>query len=100
MARQSIIQRQIKREKLVNKYQEKRTQLLKEFFNAESLRSKLNIHKKIEKLPRNSIKIRSRNRCWRTGRGRGIYRDFGLCRHMIRQMSHDGLLPGIYKASW
>ena len=100
MARQSIIQRQIKREKLVIKYKEKRLQLLEEFSNAESLRSKLSIHKKIEKLPRNSIKIRSRNRCWRTGRGRGVYRDFGLCRHMIREMAHNGLLPGVYKASW
>jgi len=100
MARQSIIQRQLKREKLVTKYKEKRVQLLAEFSTAESLRSKLSIHKKIEKLPRNSIKVRLRNRCWRTGRGRGIYKDFGLCRHMIREMAHNGLLPGLYKASW
>lgn len=100
MARQSIIQRQLKREKLVKKYKEKRVQLLSEFANAPNLSSKLSIHKKIEKLPRNSIKIRSRNRCWRTGRGRGVYRDFGLCRHMIKEMAHNGLLPGVYKASW
>jgi small subunit ribosomal protein S14 len=100
MARQSIIQRQLKREKLVTKYKEKREKLLADFSKAESLRSKLSIHKKIEKLPRNSIKIRSRNRCWRTGRGRGVYTDFGLCRHMIREMAHNGLLPGVYKASW
>lgn len=100
MARQSIIQRQLKREKLVDKYKEKRSQLLEDFSKAESLRTKLSIHKKIEKLPRNSIKVRSRNRCWRTGRGRGFYRDFGLCRHMIREMAHNGLLPGVYKASW
>jgi small subunit ribosomal protein S14 len=100
MARQSIIQRQIKREKLVNKYKEKRVQLLEDFSKAENIRSKLRVHKKIEKLPRNSIKVRSRNRCWITGRGRGFYRDFGLCRHMIREMAHNGLLPGVYKASW
>lgn len=100
MARESIIQRQIKREKLVTIYKERRIQLLADFSNAENLRSKLSIHKKIEKLPRNSIKVRSRNRCWRTGRGRGVYRDFGLCRHMIREMAHNGLLPGVYKASW
>ena len=100
MARQSIIQRQIKRETLVTKYKEKRETLLADFSKAESLRSKLSIHKKIEKLPRNSIKVRSRNRCWRTGRGRGVYKDFGLCRHMIREMAHNGLLPGVYKASW
>jgi small subunit ribosomal protein S14 len=100
MARQSIIQRQIKRETLVTKYKEKRETLLADFSKAEGLRSKLSIHKKIEKLPRNSIKVRSRNRCWRTGRGRGVYKDFGLCRHMIREMAHNGLLPGVYKASW
>lgn len=100
MARQSIIQRQLKREKLVKKYKEKRLQLLEDFSKAENLPSKLSIHQKIEKLPRNSIKVRSRNRCWRTGRGRGFYRDFGLCRHMIREMAHKGLLPGVYKASW
>jgi len=100
MARQSILERQKKREKLVSKYKEKRTQLREEFYKAENLRSKLSVQKKIEKLPRNSSKVRSRNRCWRTGRGRGFYRDFGLCRHMIREMTHNGLLPGVYKASW
>lgn len=100
MARQSIIERQKKREKLVSKYKEKRIQLLEEFYQAENLHSKLSVHKKIEKLPRNSIQVRSRNRCWRTGRGRGFYRDFGLCRHMIREMAHNGILPGVYKASW
>ena len=100
MARQSIIQRQLKREKLVTKYKEKRVQLLHEFATAENLRTKLSIHKKIEKLPRNSAKVRSRNRCWKTGHGRGFYRDFGLSRHMIREMAHNALLPGVYKASW
>ena len=100
MAKQSIVQRQKKRENLVIRYEEKRSQLLNDFKEATSFRNKLMIHKKIEKLPRNSIKVRLRNRCWRTGRGRGFYRDFGLCRHMIRQMAHDCILPGVYKASW
>jgi small subunit ribosomal protein S14 len=100
VAKKSIIQRQIKREKLIVKYKEKRGQLLKEFKNSETFLTRLHVHKKIEKLPRNSSKVRSRNRCWKTGRGRGIYKDFGLCRHAIREMAHNGLLPGIYKASW
>ena len=58
MAKQSIIQRQIKREKLIIKYKEKRNQLLKEFSNTSSLLIKLNIDKKIEKLPRNRSKVR------------------------------------------
>ncbi len=100
MAKQAIIERQRKREKLVRKYKEKRSLFLKEFHMAKTLVTKLNYRKKLEKLPRNSSKIRLRNRCWRTGRGRGFYRDFGLCRHMIRKMAHNGLLPGVYKASW
>ena len=100
MAKESIIQRQVKREKLVTKYAEKRLQLRVEFNKVEGRRNKLNIRKKIEKLPRDSVQIRLRNRCWKTGRGRGYYKDFGLSRHMIREMAHDGLLPGVYKASW
>ena len=100
MAKQSIIQRQLKREKLVSKYAAKRVQLMNDFYKAGNARGKLNVHKKIEKLPRDSVQIRLRNRCWKTGRGRGYYKDFGLSRHMIREMAHDGLLPGVYKASW
>jgi|SRR6476620_6170066 len=100
MAKESILQRQLKREKLILKYKEKRSQILQEFRKVEGSANKFALRKKIEKLPRNSSKVRSRNRCWKTGRGRGIYKDFGLCRHMIREMAHDGVLPGIYKASW
>jgi small subunit ribosomal protein S14 len=100
VAKQSIIQRQLKRERLIEKYKTRRKSLLKEFSTTKDLNRKLSIHKKIEKLPRNSIKIRSKNRCWKTGRGRGFYRDFGLCRHIIREFAHNGILPGVYKASW
>jgi small subunit ribosomal protein S14 len=51
-------------------------------------------------LPPNSLPIRLRNRCWKTGRSRGVYRDFGLSRHVIREMAHQCLLPGLIKASW
>jgi len=100
MAKQSMIQREKKREKLVEKYSEKRKALLLEFKKANSFTDQMETHKKIEKLPRNSAKVRLRNRCWRTGRSRGVYRDFGLCRHMIREMAHNCILPGVRKASW
>nr|YP_011005904.1 30S ribosomal protein S14 [Desmarestia aculeata]QWK43674.1 ribosomal protein S14 [Desmarestia aculeata]WAM62908.1 30S ribosomal protein S14 [Desmarestia aculeata] len=100
MAKQSMIQREKKREKLVEKYSEKRKALLIDFKKANNFVDQMEIHKKIEKLPRNSAKIRLRNRCWRTGRSRGVYRDFGLCRHMIREMAHNCILPGVRKASW
>jgi small subunit ribosomal protein S14 len=100
VAKQSIKQRQIKRFELNNKYKKKRDQLLKNFLTTDDFLEKLAIHKQIEKLPRDSSKTRLRNRCWKTGRGRGVYRDFGLCRHFIRDLAHNGLLPGVYKASW
>ena len=100
MAKQSMIEREKKREKLVLKYRQKREALLLEFKKANTFSDQMKLHKKIEKLPRNSSRIRLRNRCWRTGRSRGIYRDFGLCRHMIRDMAHNGILPGVRKASW
>nr|YP_009326984.1 30S ribosomal protein S14 [Pleurocladia lacustris]ANS57617.1 30S ribosomal protein S14 [Pleurocladia lacustris]ANS57762.1 30S ribosomal protein S14 [Pleurocladia lacustris] len=100
MAKQSMIEREKKREKLVLKYSQKRETLLLEFKKANTFSDQMGLHKKIEKLPRNSSRIRLRNRCWRTGRSRGVYKDFGLCRHMIREMAHNGILPGVRKASW
>jgi len=100
MAKQSMIEREKKRMKLVLKYSKKRKLLLLEFKKANVFSKQMEIHKKIEQLPRNSSRVRLRNRCWRTGRSRGIYRDFGLCRHMIREMAHNCILPGVRKASW
>ncbi|CAM9091746.1 unnamed protein product [Discosporangium mesarthrocarpum] len=100
MAKKSMIEREKKRNLLVNKYSLKRKIFLSEFKNAKNFNEQMEIHKKLEKLPRNSSKVRLRNRCWRTGRSRGFYRDFGLCRHMIREMTHNCILPGVRKASW
>lgn len=100
MAKISIIRRNNKRKKLVQKYSLERQSLLKKLKETETLRSKLNIQKALQQLPRNSSKVRVRNRCWLTGRGNGVYRDFGLCRHMIKKMAHNCFLPGLRKASW
>lgn len=100
MAKQSIIEREKKRINLVSKYHQKRQGLLFEFKQASTFSNKQSIHIKLQKLPKNSCHIRLRNRCWITGRSRGVYRDFGLCRHMLREMAHNGLLPGVRKASW
>ena len=100
MAKKSLIERELKRQKLVNKYKIKRHELLKEFFQAQSFEEKFLIQTKLQKLPRNSSKVRLRNRCWKTGRPRGFYRNFGLSRNMLREMGHQGLLPGLTKSSW
>ena len=95
-----MIEREKKRIKLSNKYQTKREDLLKQYQTTEDFTLKLEIHSKIQKLPRNSAKIRIRNRCWKTGRPRGFYRDFGISRHVLREMAHQCLLPGVTKSSW
>lgn len=100
MAKQSMIEREKKRIKLTNKYRVKRYTLLEDFKKTEDFNLKLEIHSKIQKLPRNSAKIRIRNRCWKTGRPRGYFRDFGISRHVLREMAHQGLLPGVIKSSW
>ena len=92
MAKKSLIQRERKREKLVSRYMERRQFLLLELKKTTNFVQQMQINRKIQKLPRNSSKIRLRNRCWRTGRTRGVYRDFGLCRHMIREMALNCIL--------
>jgi small subunit ribosomal protein S14 len=100
MAKKGMLERETKRQKLVTKYLTKRKLLLAELKQAISLEEKFIINEKIQKLPRNSSPIRLRNRCWKTGRPRGYFRFFGLCRNAVREMSHDCLLPGVTKASW
>ncbi|MEO1147865.1 MAG: 30S ribosomal protein S14 [Cyanobacteria bacterium J06638_20] len=100
MAKKSMVERERKRERLIQKYAAKRAALKAEFMAAESQAEKLEIHRKIQQLPRNSAPSRHRNRCWMTGRPRGVYRDFGLSRNVLREMAHEGLLPGVVKSSW
>jgi small subunit ribosomal protein S14 len=89
MARKSLIARERKRQRLVNKYAEVR-QKLKEEGNYDEL----------DKLPRNSNPIRLHNRCLLTGRPKGYMRDFGICRVVFRKMANEGKIPGVRKASW
>jgi small subunit ribosomal protein S14 len=100
MAKQSMIQREVKREYLISKYASKRTVLKKELKTDASFKEKIQIYKKFEKIPTNSAPCRHRNRCWVTGRSRGFYRDFGLSRHVVREMAHEGMIPGLKKSSW
>ena len=95
-----MLEREKKRKKLVIKYSEKRASFLKELKQVQSLEEIFKINEKIQKLPRNSSRIRLRNRCWKTGRPRGYFRFFGLCRNALRELANDCFLPGITKASW
>lgn len=100
MAKKSMIQRELNRQVLVMKYAKKRAVLKKQIKEASFLKEKLTLHRKLQNLPRNSSMVRLHNRCMITGRPKGFYRDFGLSRHVLREMAHEGLLPGVKKASW
>ena len=100
MAKQSMIQREYKRERLIAKHAKKRESLKEDLKNVSSFQERLTLYKKFEKIPRNSSPSRHRNRCWVTGRSRGYYKDFGLSRHVLREMANEGLLPGLTKSSW
>jgi small subunit ribosomal protein S14 len=100
MAKKSMIEREKKRSLLVAKYAAKREELKEQFHQAETLEEKIEIHRQIQQLPRNSAPNRRHNRCLVTGRPRGYYRDFGLSRNVLREWAHQGLLPGVVKSSW
>jgi small subunit ribosomal protein S14 len=80
--------------------QKKRDSLKAELKNVQSFQERLELYKKFEKVPRNAAPSRNRNRCWVTGRSRGYYKDFGLSRHVLREMAQEGLIPGLTKSSW
>jgi small subunit ribosomal protein S14 len=89
MAKKSWIAREQKRRKLVDKYAAKR-QALKEMGDWEGL----------QRLPRNSSPVRTRNRCALSGRSRGYMRQFGISRIVFRDMAREGKIPGVRKSSW
>ncbi len=89
MAKESMKAREIKRQKLVDKYAEKRAELKA---NGD--------YAALQKLPKNASPVRLHNRCKLTGRPKGYMRQFGLSRINFREMALKGLIPGIKKASW
>ena len=101
MTRKGIIQRNIKRVKLFNKFKVLRNSIKKKIYNKNcSVTKRFQMQKLFDKIPRNSSKVRIRNRCIVTGRGKGIYRLFMLSRICIREMAANGQLPGVIKSSW
>ncbi len=95
-----MMEREKKRQKLVLKYADKRKKLKKQIQSATFLEEKLDFQRKLQRFPRNSSPVRIHNRCLVTGRPKGYFRDFGLSRHVLREMAHEGYLPGVRKASW
>ncbi|HEY5462942.1 MAG TPA: 30S ribosomal protein S14 [Hanamia sp.] len=89
MAKKSVSARQRKREKMVEKYAEKRKAL-----------KDAGDYRGLDLLPKNASPVRLKNRCQLTGRPRGYMRHFGLSRNMFRDMALEGKIPGVKKASW
>ncbi len=101
MAKTSMIAREKKRTKLVAKYATKRAELKAIISSASSSdEEKWQAQIKFQKLPRDSSPCRQRNRCHITGRPRGVYSKFGLCRNKLREAAMRGDVPGLTKASW
>ena len=101
MAKQSSIQKNLNRKKIVKKFNNRRQYLKKKIMQKNlPMEERFKIQSKLNELPRDSSKIRVRNRCELTGRTRGVYRKFGLSRIKIRELSMTGALPGVVKSSW
>jgi small subunit ribosomal protein S14 len=101
VAKLSLINRDIKRAKLVEKYAAKRA-TLKAIIDDQSKSDEERYQARLalQQLPRNSSPTRQRNRCIVTGRPRGVFSKFGLTRHKLREMAMRGEVPGMTKASW
>ena len=101
MAKTSAIQKNLKRIKLVKKYANKRAALKKIINNKKlELSERFAAQLKLDKLPKNSSRIRIRNRCGISGRPHGYYRKLKISRIALRDMASAGKIPGIIKSSW
>ena len=101
MAKTSSIQRNLKRIKLVKKFLKKRKNLKKIIKNKKlPLEERFAAQLKLAKIPRNSAKVRIRNRCEITGRPRGVYRKLKISRIALRDLASKGKIPGMTKSSW
>ena len=101
MAKQSSIQKNLKRILMVKQYTLRRLNLKNKIKNKDlNLEERIKLQSKLNDLPRDSSRIRVRNRCEITGRSRGVYRKFSLSRIKLRELSMSGALPGVTKSSW
>lgn len=101
MAKLALINREEKRRKLVEKYAAKRAALKAQIKDTSlSEEERMVARLKLQQLPRNASPTRQRNRCSLTGRPRGVFRKFGLCRNKLREVAFRGEVPGMTKASW
>ena len=101
MAKKSAIQKNLKRMKMASRFEKKRTMLKKIIMNKKlELAERFAAQLKLDKLPKNSARVRIRNRCGISGRPHGYYRKLKISRIALRDMASAGKIPGIIKSSW
>ncbi|MAA74370.1 MAG: 30S ribosomal protein S14 [Salinisphaeraceae bacterium] len=101
MAKKSMVQREVKRARTVEKYAERRAELRKKIKDPNAtMDERFEAVQELQKLPRDASPHRLRNRCHLTGRPRGYYRKFGLARNKLREAAMNGEIPGLVKSSW
>lgn len=101
MSKSCMVNREVKRAKLAKKHAVKRAALKQVIANPKaSYDEKMAAQTSLQKLPRDASPVRQRNRCELSGRPRGVYRKFGLCRNKLREATMRGDVPGLRKASW
>jgi len=101
MAKKSAVNRNYKRIKMSEKFLNKRKKLKKIIMDKKlSLEERFKAQMKLSKLPKNSSKIRIRNRCEITGRPHGVYRKLRISRISLRKLTLEGKIPGMIKSSW
>jgi small subunit ribosomal protein S14 len=101
MAKTCMIEKEKHRRKLAKQHKAKRAKLKETIMDKDtSMEDRFTAVMKLAKLPRNSALIRQRNRCELTGRPRGNYRKFKLCRIKLRELASAGQIPGMIKSSW
>ena len=101
MAKNSMVQRELKRSRLAAKYAARRSELKAIIRDLDSsYEERMAAVDKLQKLPRDSSPVRKQNRCRVTGRPHAVYRKFGLCRNKIREAAMRGDIPGLVMASW
>jgi|TARA_B100001013_G_C24531873_1_gene411132 small subunit ribosomal protein S14 len=101
MAKKSAINRNLKRIKMVKKFENKRKKLKEIIYNKKlPLEERFEAQQKLSKLPKNSARTRIRNRCEITGRPHGVYRKLKISRIALRELASQGKIPGMVKSSW
>ena len=100
MARKSLIAKENHRKTSIKRYNQGRLWLKQQIQRSSSYKTRVQLQGLLQEFPRDSSPTRLTRRCSVTGRPKAVYRQFGMSRHVVRELAHNGMLPGVRKASW